>query len=202
MKPLFFTALLLISCNHKETATVQPQSDSTAVEVPAAAEDKLTIEPGNRIGQIALEQNAESLTTLLGVPDLQDAAMGKAWQTWYGISKDTVGKTQLNIFTNYKDNELREKVVRLVRVTSTDFRTADKIGAGSLISDIRKRFPEVEAVASYPDPPHAEVLLYDDREGGIAFEIADSVATSVIIHRKGFDIIDEYSTFHPEMKRR
>jgi hypothetical protein len=46
--------------------------------------------------------DATNLETEFGKPDMSDAAMGKAWLTWYGKKDEHNNKTELNIYTHIK----------------------------------------------------------------------------------------------------
>ncbi|RZK58182.1 MAG: hypothetical protein EOO91_08780 [Pedobacter sp.] len=48
-----------------------------------SADAKFLIVPGKSIGKFYLGQNVIELDSILGKPDLSDAAMGKAWSIWY-----------------------------------------------------------------------------------------------------------------------
>src|SRR5207244_3305346 len=92
---------------------------------------------GKSIGKINLGMNDSLLGVVLGKADMSDAAMGKAWLTWYGKKPDEHNnKTELNIFTSYKDTSMREKVVQQVRTTSPFFSTASGLHVYSSLQDI------------------------------------------------------------------
>ncbi len=201
MKYLLLTlCVFLFSCNRKENNepdTVQTPADTVHT---AVADTRLLIIPGKSIGNISLEQNAESLDSILGKADLSDAAMGKAWLTWFSKVSDTVTGNELNIYTTYKDNEMREKVVRQVRITSDEFKTADGLATGKSLADIRKVYPEIAKIGGYDLETSNPVLIYDSVPDGIAFETEKDSCTGIIIHEKGKEVAKEYITFHPDMK--
>jgi hypothetical protein len=200
MKKLLYllSSVAVISCNGKKDAEEPDVTDVDSVKT-AVINERLLIVPGKSIGNIALEQNAEKLETILGKPDLSDAAMGKAWLTWFSKVSDTVTGNELNIYTEYKDNELREKVVRQIRITSDEFKTKDGIKTGKTLDDIGKIFPGIKLVGKYDTNTSFPVSVYDVIDQGIAFEAENNICTGIIVHTKGEKVSDTYITFHPDM---
>jgi hypothetical protein len=190
--------IAMVCCNGKKETD---QLDTTAADSVATPKinQRLLIAPGKSIGNIALEQNADNLQAILGKPDLSDAAMGKAWLTWFSKVSDTVTGNELNIYTEYKDNELREKVVRQIRITSNEFKTKDGISTGKSLDEISKIFPGIKLIGRYDANTPYPVLVYDVLEQGIAFEAENNICTGIIIHRNGQRVSEEYITFHPDM---
>lgn len=196
---LALIGISLLSCSDKKASAVETEktSDSIVKYVPPEIIDrKQLIIPGKSIGLTQLGQNAETLSSL-GKPDFSDAAMGKAWATWY--SKDGQ-KKELNIYTTYKDSEMKEKVIRQIRITSPEFKTSDKIATGKSLNDIQKSFPKVKLVGEY-NANGKTVQLYDDTDSGIAFEIENDLCIGITIHETGKKVNDEYITLHPDMER-
>ena len=189
----------IMSCQGKKDA--DETSENAAVNSLAVAKinTRLLIIPGKSIGNIELEATADNLSNTLGKPDLTDAAMGKAWLTWFSKVSDTVTGNELNVYTEYKNNELREKVVRQIRVTSAEFQTKEHIRTGLSLEDISKFFPTVQLVGRYDVNTPYPVAVYDAVAEGIAFETEENKCTGIIIHRKGQPVSKEYITFHPDM---
>ncbi|WP_146171781.1 hypothetical protein [Flavobacterium magnum] len=153
------------------------------------------ITPGVAIGLTAIEDDTSKLE-MLGTPDQSDAAMGKAWMTWYGKKTDSM-RDELNIYTTYKDNELKEKVVRQIRVTSAEFKTKNGISTESAFAEIMQAYPRLQTVAKYDNSDtKIETTIYDDVASGIAFEINNpfgkSRCAAIIVHPKGKKVTDEY----------
>lgn len=201
MKRITFAliGICLISCSPKKEKAIESNTDSDTVIKyipPEITDSKLHIVPGKSIGLTQLGQNAETLASL-GKSDFSDAAMGKAWATWY--SKDGK-KHELNIYTTYKDSEMKEKVIRQIRITSPEFKTSDKIATGKSLNEIQKSFPKVKLAGKYNANGKA-VQLYDDADSGIAFEIENDSCIGIIIHETGKKVTDEYITLHPDMER-
>lgn len=196
---------LFTSCKERNPASEQQREIYDTIVKPQPSVN-LTIVPGQSIGNVSLEQNATELS-FLGTADLSDAAMGKSWETWYSTnSKRVNGKTELNIYTTYKDNGMTEKVVRQIRMTSPDFKTPNGIQVNSSFEDIRSSFPELHLLGSFIKPGTTDtVKLYDAIDSGIAFEIdntqPDMRCLAIIIHRKTVPVTEEYLNFHPDLKK-
>lgn len=195
---LTLMAVSLISCSDKKTTSVETNTSSDSIQYipPEIIDTQQLIVPGQRIGLTALEQNAETLSSL-GKPDFSDAAMGKAWATWY--SKDGQ-KKELNIYTTYKDSEMREKVIRQIRITSPEFKTSEGIATGKSLTDIKKVYPDLTLVGKYKANGQP-IELYDAVDSGIAFELQNDSSVSIIIHKSGKKVTEEYLTFRPDMER-
>lgn len=216
MKPLLFIILIafLTACNNsQQTAQQQAATDTNTIIATndsnkeiikndtALATERKTIEskklivPGESIGRAILNTNADSLEAEFGKPDMSDAAMGKAWLTWYGKKDEHNNKTQLDIYTAYKDTSMREKTVQQIRTTSSFFSTDNNIHVYSSLNDIRKSFPGIQKVSQNNDDGRA-ITVYDDIKNGIAFEIADAnnqkICIAIFVHLKGKKVTDVY----------
>ena len=170
--------------------------------IPLRAPDIMII-AGKSIGKVTLGTEASALENLLGKPDLSDAAMGKAWLTWKGKRDSHNNLPELNIYITYRDTSMREKIVRQIRTTSPDFSTGNGLSVYSSFDKLRKEFPGIKKVAGYQEDGR-EILMFDDRDKGIAFEFAiagrELICTGIIVHEKGKGVNDIYITLHPEMK--
>jgi len=186
--------------NAKKTET--DLNDSSATEAEPAA--NALIVAGKSIGNVELGMNDSMLETEFGKPGMSDAAMGKAWLTWYGKQPDEHNnKTQLNIYTTYKDTSMREKTVQQVRTTSSFFKTADALRVYSSMEDIQQQFPHLKKVATYKEK-RRDIVVYDDQQQGIAFETVtankQNICTGIIIHEPGIKVTQVYLSLHPKMK--
>jgi hypothetical protein len=159
--------------------------------------DLLVITPGKSIGELNLGDDASTLITKLGKPDLSDAAMGKAWTTWIAKEKDAHNKLpELNVFTTYKDSNMRQQTVQLIRTSSADFTTDNGIHVYRALADIQKAFPIKESGMFRKGKTHSNILIYDAEADGIAFEIVsvsnNKMCTAIIIHPKNIDVMGYY----------
>jgi hypothetical protein len=154
------------------------------------------IAPGKLIGKTRIGENAEMLSKTLGKPDMSDAAMGKAWLTWYGKKRDEHNnRTELNIYTTYKDSTMATKVVKHIRTTSSWFMVRDSLHVYSDFASIQSVFPNLQYVGKYQDDTRV-IKLYDDARQGIAFEVVSAnkqrICTGIIVHVPGKSIAATY----------
>lgn len=163
------------------------------------------IVPGESIGKISLGMDASNLQIILGKPNMSDAAMGKAWSTWYGKNRDEHNnKTELDVYTAYKDASMRQQTVQQIRTTSSFFKTENGVHVYSSLDDIKKAYPFIKRASKYKQNG-VNITIFDDRNNGIAFETApvelQSICIGIIIHQKQKSVNDVYITLHPDMKR-
>jgi len=206
-------ATLLFACNSNKTppegkindtvadiastdsSNSNAKNDSIALTAENNVEANKLIVAGESIGKAVLNTDAANLETEFGKPDMSDAAMGKAWLTWYGKKDEHNNKTQLDIYTTYKDTSMREKTVQQIRTTSSFFSTDNNVHVYSSLNEIRKAFPTIQKLNKLPDN-NRDIFVYDDVQSGIAFEIADAngqkICTAIIVHIKGKKVSDIY----------
>lgn len=202
---LFGIALVLFSCKEDKPPVYDSDVEIPVDSIPKA-QPKVNLEiiPGKSIGNIVLEEIVDSLS-FLGQPDLSDAAMGKAWLTWYSTNSKLVnGKSELNIYTAYKNNEMEEKAVRQIRVTSPDFKTAEGLSTGKSFEDISNTLAALDFLGSFRKPGSDNTVeLYDATNSGIAFEIentgSEKKCIAIIVHTPGKKVTEAYITFHPDL---
>jgi hypothetical protein len=217
---IFFASVIFIACNDNPAseATSTDTIHDTVFQKPdtvtvtnntiadsSQAESNTTLIAGESVGKISLGTDASNLQNLLGKPDMSDAAMGKAWTSWYGKKRDEHNnKTELNIYTAYKDTSMREQTVQQIRTTSSFFVTADSIHVYSSLDDIKNKYA-VKKAAQYKSSDGRTITVYDDNKDGIAFEIVSAntqnICTGIIIHAKNKSVNDIYIMLHPDMKR-
>ena len=199
---LLLIGIFLASCSDKktnaETENNAISSDTIQYVSPKVTDNAYEIIPGERIGLTKLEENVATLSEL-GKPDFSDSAMGKSWSTW--ISKDGENN-ELNIYSTYKDSEMKEKVVRQIRITSPKFKTSEEISTGKSLQEIQKAFPDIKLVTKYTDEKTKNLVeIYDAETNGIAFEFTQNKCVAIIVHTKGKKVTEEYITLHPNMEK-
>jgi hypothetical protein len=212
MKWLLVLSFVFAACNNSsnpaDNGTDTLAKDSTGQiskprESPTVSETRELIVPGESIGKVKLGEEVSSLE-VLGPPDLSDAAMGKAWLTWKGKRDEHNNSTELNVYTSYKDNSMKEKTVQQIRTTSSHFVTEKGIHVYSSLEEIQQSFPSSKKSASYNDDGR-EIEVYDDAGKGIAFEIATAgkqkICTGIIIHEANKNVNEIYIMLHPDMKK-
>jgi hypothetical protein len=206
-------AMLLLACNSNKTSREEKmndtatnitvtdigikniKSDSIALNAENNVEANKLIVPGESIGKAVLNMDATNLETEFGKPDMSDAAMGKAWLTWYGKKDEHNNKNELNIYTTYKDTSMQEKTVQQIRTTSSFFSAENNVHVYSSLSEIKKAFPAIQKLNKLPDN-NRNIFIYDDVHNGVAFEIADAndqkICIAIIVHIKGKKVSDIY----------
>ncbi|RZJ72914.1 hypothetical protein [Flavobacterium sp.] len=197
---LLFVTLTALACKKSEPEAIIPVTETatkTEIEKP---KPNVSVIAGESIGNISLEMDSQKLEQILGQPDLSDSAMGKSWLTWYSDNSEAIsGKTELNIYVTYKDDEMKEKVVRLIRATSPEFQV-DSIGAGRKLPDVKSKFPQLKNVGDYAFGKTKDfVSIYDDEAKGVAFEFVKDSCIAVIVHPKDKDVTLDYRMFRPDM---
>lgn len=171
----------------------------TTVQKPEV-DPALLIVPGRSVGRTRLGLDGSLLDSLLGRPDASDAAMGKAWMTWYGQRDEHNNQAELNVFTTYADSTMRTKTVQQIRLTSPDFRTWEGLGVYDALSQLRAAFPGLQQMFSYQTDGRT-LWVFDDEDKGIGFECAvvkqDTICTGVLIHDRNSSVRDSYIYLHP-----
>lgn len=166
-----------------------------------------TVVPGHSVGRVYLGEKFEEAHKALGPAIEGDAAMGHSISTWRSKKRPF---HELNVMSSshapYPDgrpNTHDRWLIQQVRFTSPWFRTKPGIGTGASLRQVSKAFPRISLVAHTRDPKGSRIDLYDDKNGGIAFEIrrADQkhpagVCTAILIHVKKMGIRNEYLPFY------
>lgn len=194
----------VLACKKQDPEPIIPvtEVDTVKVEEPKPLPNTSVV-AGASIGNITLGMDAQNLEPILGKPDLSDSAMGKSWMTWYSDTSEAVsGKSELNVYTSYQDDGMTQKVVRLIRATSPEFRV-DSLGSGKKLEQVKAKFPQLVNVGDYAFGKTKDfVSIYDDEENGVAFEFVRDSCISVIVHPKGKDVTLDYRMFRPDMTLR
>lgn len=213
--------ILLTACNNSSNNTSSNNDTSTTTTDTIIKHDTVVVNndtnanventggnpliiAGESVGKVSLGTDASTLQNILGKPDMSDAAMGKAWTSWYGKKRDEHNnKTELNIYTAYKDTSMREQTVQQIRTTSSFFITTDSVHVYSSLDDIKNKYA-VKKSAQYNSDGRL-ITIYDDKQKGIAFETAgannQNICIGIIIHQKNKSVNDIYIMLHPDMKR-
>ena len=174
--------------------TAVPGNASPALDSTATSGQSIV--PGKQIGRIVLGMPADSLQPLLGKPDRSDAAMGKAWLSWYNAKRDERNnRISLDVFTAYADSTMKKKNVQQVRTTSTEYSTSTGLKVYDDLATIQQKHPGVAFGGKYKELNSDRVFsLYDDLNSGIAFEIVEAnqqtICIGIIVHYPGKTIIE------------
>lgn len=215
----FFFVAFLVACNNgkeKNTESKNSKTDTAATNSIAVADtsQKLNtvsdtmlivsnhlIVPGKSIGLTSIDQKADEAMKHLGPPAMQDAAMGKELATWYSIrGKDTVSEMNIFFVTNMGERD-EAKRVNHIRITSSFFTTAMLVGTGSGMNTVRQNFPGIKKIASYTSPKTKnQVIIYDDNNSGIAFEIENGICTGITVHKSGEMAYETYNALFSDVQ--
>jgi len=175
-------AVLMFGCNsmspHKSLA------DSIhAVDTPLKTiEHAKLIVPGKRMGDIYINENADSVVAKLGKPDSGDAAMGASIMAWFDKSGKTVHQTIIYAHRNIGAADEKINYIKEIRETSPSFKTADYGGAGSALKDVMKLYK----LKKHASPGNKKLWLYDNYQEGIGFEVdSTGKCLAVYVHAPG-----------------
>jgi hypothetical protein len=201
MKNNFILLLLsasLCACNQasqeqNSADTTQHAADTGATKTVAPAD--LLITPGRSIGRIVLSGNVEDVSTLLGRPDSAEAAMGSSLMVWYAGHKSSGYRTSVFAHRNMGAKDEIISRIQKVLITSPEFKTAEGLGVGSTIDDIKKAY-DLKPTSTYKSAS-GEVQVYTDMDKGISFEIekASNKCVGVVVH-KAHDTASAYLNMH------
>ncbi|MGI4884952.1 MAG: hypothetical protein ACRYFR_08335 [Janthinobacterium lividum] len=158
----------------------------TAVLLGAAPTPRQLVVPGRSLGQVQLGLAPAGAHLPTTPPNASDAAMGKAWATWYGARPAHGAPTELDVYTAPPPgDDGSHRSVQVVRATSPYFQLANGLHAGSNLRSIRAAYGALPLATTYSVPGGVR-YLYDAGARGIAFETSgkalDSKCTAVVVH--------------------
>jgi hypothetical protein len=186
----------LCACN--QSTQKQNTADGTSHVDTGAAKtspiDRL-ITPGRGIGRIFLNGNIEDVSTFLGRPDSSDAAMGSSLMVWYAKHNASGYKTSVFSHRNMGSKDEIISRIQKILVTSPEFKTAEGIGVGAAIDDIKKSY-DLKPTSTYENK-NGEVKVYTDLDKGISFEIdpTSNKCVGIVVH-KPHDTASAYLNMH------
>jgi len=151
-----------------------------------SATQKAVLVPGQSLAGVALGPNGAEELKKLGKPYRIDRGMSQTRQVWKwfkpGGRFDTFFlHTTSNGATDAQPSD--GVTIDLIRTTASRFKTADGIGAGSTLDQIRQSFPDAA-------PVDGTSTIFDDVKRGIAFEFSNtptnqSACIAVMVHTPG-----------------
>ena len=162
--------------------------------LPPSDADWLVV-TGRSLGHLKLGADASTLAAL-GKAGYGDAAMQKAWATWYG-SPSVLGaaRSQLDVYTAPQSNDVDHHTVQVVRATSPWFHLAGGLRPGSALGAVRASYGGLPLAATYRVAGSTR-YLYDDVAHGIAFEADGTADTAccqaLIVHAPGRAVAQTY----------
>lgn len=140
--------------------------------------------PGRSLGSLKLGADVATMASY-GPADYGDAAMQKAWATWFGTGHPP---TQLDVYSTLIPGQDTHKSVQVVRATSPYFRLANGLRNGSTLHQIQACYGRLPLASSYQLKTSLR-YLYDDVQRGIAFELDGQASTShcraLVVHLPG-----------------
>jgi len=163
-------------------------------------DERFLVVPGRSVGEISLGEDMVKVGVKLGRPDAGDAAMGKAWGIWYGQDSTSGQRSELAIYSSYRDTSMRIKDVKQIRVTSPKFKTQDGYTTGQTETDTKIKFPGIERISAYLNGQKDTVTVYDAKQDGIGFEFLKGRSISLTVHPVNQPLNGTYLTLHPEWK--
>lgn len=202
---IIFASVLLCGCMQnrqlsnsvKDTTVYQTDIADTTGDKPVSP--VRLIVPGQGIGDIGIDENADSVINLLGKPDAGDAAMGKSIATWY--KKRGAVNDQIQIYCErHMGTDSSVSQVKIIRITSPGFKTMDYMSTGMHLQTIKskKEFNLVQ-IGQYMENDK-QYFIYDDNKAGIAFEVdLKNMCTGIIVHEPVKNIIAAVLAFHSTM---
>ena len=181
MKSILLSVLMVAIC-------LSPMTGLCAGEI----ENGFLITPGVGVGPIRLNMTDEKLDDLLGEGSGEEA-LGTAYRWW--PEKKGTSFPYAHYFSTLSVSSARgdTHVLKVIRVDSPKFKTAEGISIESSIEQIRKVFPKLE-LASSDTIPQGVIDTYDDDALGIEFEIVTSAGKhlkscrAIIVHSPGFGV--------------
>jgi hypothetical protein len=169
LKYLFIPAVSMLMFGCESMSSHKSIADSIhAVDTPlkVIVKAKLII-PGKSIGDIRLNESADSVITQLGKPDSSDGAMGASFMAWFDKTGKIVRQTSIYTHRNMGAKDENISHVKVIRETSPTFKTTDYGGAGSALKDVMKLYK----LKKHPAPGNKKIWLYDNYQAGIGFEV-------------------------------
>jgi len=182
----------------------QPKKDSVSKDENRSSNELIV--PGKQIGKTKIGDDPETLIKNFGKPDSSDAAMGKAWLFWNGKRDEHNNKTLLAVYTTYKDNTMKEKIVKLIYSTSSYFKTSNEVGVYSDLNKIKKQFPGLHQISQFKERNSERVIhIYTNKNQGIAFETAEAreqqICIAVTVYMPDENLLDLYIPLHSEIQK-
>lgn len=187
--------LSFLSCRHKtappnnmgalkstDTTLILKTEEANPLKGKAITAKQLIV-PGKSIGQTKVDESMETVFERFGRPDSADAAMGSSLAVWYDNHNKAGYKTSIFARHNYNGNNEVFQHARKILVTSPYFRTAEGIGCGNTLSQIRKYYT-LKQGSSYKEKGKP-IVVYSDVAKGIAFEIDPTLdkCIAVLVHK-------------------
>jgi len=184
-----------------EKKVVDIKKDSTITEAKTEEVDssKLII-AGKQAGNIFLGQDVQDVFKLLGNANDGDAAMGSAVAIWYATPDKSAKKDPVVVFSSYRDSTMLVRDVKQVSVSAADFKTAEGVHTGMTLANVLSAYPGLKKSGTYVNDKKDSLFVYDELDGGIAFDILQDSCRAITVHQKGRPANALYLDLHPGWK--
>ncbi|MBT0607520.1 hypothetical protein [Aequorivita echinoideorum] len=193
---LVILALSFAGCNNYEKTDNVSSEENQLQQVASPKPEKTPqtfIVPGKRLGNIVLDQNFNPILDSLGKPDISNAGMGKAVNTWKH------GKNLLTIYTNTQMGVEDFSRVKAIRSLSNDFKTEDNLGVSSSIDEL-KRYYRLDPAGKFTDNGKHYILYKTSK--GIAFEVnMKQICNGVLLYSKETNPESFYNAIYPTFEK-
>ena len=137
--------------------------------------------PGQRIGRAVIDGTVASVGA--GAPTRARGSDIGAWSTW------VVGGSRLDIWSVEYGEEMVE-TVRIARTTSAGFVLPNGLRVGVSEARMRRAFPRAKSLGTYLPPWRgANVRVWDDVKGGLAFETVRGKCLAIAVHPRGTSVL-------------
>jgi len=195
-------ATFFISCQSDTAGSKDPATDSTHSTQVSSTDSSILVIPGKSIGTISIKQDMQLVSQALGEPDAGDAAMGKAWGIWYDTDSADQQRTEMAIYSSYKDSSMTSHDVKQIRTTAKRFKTEAGLGVGSTYADFKNAYPDLALEAQYSNQSSPDTIkVYDSKQKGISVEFIGNTSTAITVHEIGKAANETYFTYNPDLKK-
>lgn len=193
--------VFIISCGQQEKSitdgiivdSLQPKKTLAINVADTLVDSSKLIIPGISIGQVHLNERADSIILKLGKPDMSDAAMGKSVSIYKNKENNTVFKIYYVTNMGAANEAPRAK---LFHTNSSFFSTASNISIGSSLETIKKVFPDLKRLAIITIGKDT-FQLYDAEKQGITFEMdKENICKGISLHTAGEQLEPTYLAFY------
>lgn len=163
--------------------------------------DRLIV-PGQQLGTVRVDANFTTTAKRLGKPDFGDAGLGHYWNTWNArkSAMHTGIHHSLDVYT--ENTEADGPYVRIIRVTSPWFKTANGLSTECVFSQAQHQYPALKRMAQYaPQQVPVSIAVYDEVKRGLAFEFLcdqrgrvgpQSPCLAILVHTPGKQVNQFY----------
>ncbi len=171
-------------------ATPAPKTVATVTTTPAPVSAAATpadnadyvIQPGYKIGKIAIDMERPKVLELLGRPLVTYTSDGVVIDNWGSNSTDNF----LQVY--YRDNKVAQ-----VEASSPKFATKEGLSTKSTLSQVQRVYKKLNKTARASEgegeQDAAAMLYFDDGQLGVTFVFLNDKGYTVMVHKPGTEAI-------------